>query len=144
MPSFGSVATAVTVVAGLAGGVAVVGSSASAAPETPAAPRAASAHAGHHDAAASALVTVAARTATVKVVDHEFVPSKLSVKAGTTVKWVWGGRSRHNARAAKGPVTFDSGLKLTGTYSRKLTKKGSYLVVCDPHLPHMKMTIKVW
>ncbi|MEV4420980.1 plastocyanin/azurin family copper-binding protein [Patulibacter sp. NPDC049589] len=90
-----------------------------------------------------ALVEVATKTTTVEVIDHRFVPATLSVRAGTTVKWVWGNRSRHNARAAKGPITFDSGPKLTGAFKKKLTKKGTYLVVCDPHLPCVKMTIKV-
>jgi len=100
-------------------------------------------HAGHHQGSGKAVTAHASRTVTVQVVDHAFKPSKLSIKRGTTVKWVWKGRSKHNARAAKGPTKFDSGLKLKGSYKRKLTKKGSYLIVCDPHLPHMKMTIRV-
>ncbi|WP_026910355.1 cupredoxin domain-containing protein [Patulibacter minatonensis] len=142
MPSAGSAATAVVVLAGFAGGAAVLGTSASAAPD--AGPSSVtSGHLAHHDDSASPLVTVAARTATVKIVDNRFVPSNLSVRKGTKVKWVWAGRGTHNARAASGPTRFDSGLRSSGSYSRTLSKKGTYTVVCDPHLPHMKMKIKV-
>jgi plastocyanin len=102
--------------------------------------------------AASAAVTVAAgalaipafaATKTVQVKDNKFVAKSITVSKGTTVKWVWKGNAPHNVKVTKGPAKFASTVKTKGTYSKKLTKKGTYTLICTIHQPDMRMTIKV-
>jgi plastocyanin len=140
MPSARLLATGFTVAAGVVGTVAIVGGPAVAADEP------AGAHAGHGGVRAAAnapMVVSKAKTTSVRLVDYAFKPSRLTVRRNTTVRFVWTGRDSHNARVTKGPAKFNSGFKTSGSYTRKLTKKGTYTIVCDPHLPDMKMTVVV-
>ncbi len=102
-------------------------------------------HAAHAGAPTAArAVTTHARTVTVRVRDDVFSPKRLTVRRGTTVRWVWQGRMAHNVRVRSGPARFDSGLRTTGRYRRTLTRRGTYRIVCDPHLAlGMTMTIVV-
>jgi plastocyanin len=86
--------------------------------------------------------SLGAGTKTVSVKDNVFAPKSLSVKKGTTIRWVWKGKAPHNVHVTKGPQKFTSPVKTKGSYSRKLTKKGSYTMVCTIH-NGMKMTVKV-
>jgi plastocyanin len=83
-----------------------------------------------------------AATKTVTVKDVFYSPRSLTVGKGTTVKWVWRGKLRHEVFVTRGPAKFHSPLKAKGTYSRRLTRKGTYTIVCRIH-PGMGMTIKV-
>jgi plastocyanin len=79
-----------------------------------------------------------AATKTVAVGDNWFVKNTtgtptVTVKKGTTVKWVWKGDSQHNVHAVSGPATFASALKTSGSFKRKLSKKGTYKLICDKH-----------
>ena len=85
----------------------------------------------------------ASKTKTVSVKDDFFGVSSLTVKKGTTVKWVWAGESPHNVNVTKGPKKFRSDIMESGTYSRKLKKAGTYSLVCTVHQPDMKMTLVV-
>jgi plastocyanin len=86
-----------------------------------------------------------AKTRNVKVGDNFFIrPSgvpKISVKKGTTVRWNWTGRHSHNV-VGSGPASFQSSVKTSGHYAKKLKKAGSYTVICSIHAG-MKMKIKV-
>ncbi len=79
---------------------------------------------------------------TVVVKDNLFAPASVTVAKGATVTWVWRGRAGHNVHVARGPAKFTSPTKVSGSWSRKLTKKGSYAIVCTIHAG-MKMTVKV-
>jgi plastocyanin len=95
-------------------------------------------------AAAGALAVPAlAATKSVQVKDNKFVASSITVKKGTTVKWVWKGKAPHDVAVTKGPAKFKSSVKTSGSFSKKLTKKGTYSIVCTIHAPGMKMTVKV-
>lgn len=99
-------------------------------------------------AVAALAVPAFAVTRTVKVGDNYFVrkgsPSTVTVKRGTTVKWIWGGKSAHNVTVLRGPVKFHSATQTKGTFSRKLTRKGVYSIVCTIHQAlGQKMTLKV-
>jgi plastocyanin len=95
-------------------------------------------------AAAGALAVPAlAATKSVQVKDNKFVAKSITVKKGTTVKWVWKGEAPHDVAVTKGPAKFKSSVKTSGSFSKKLTKKGTYSIVCTIHAPGMKMTIKV-
>jgi plastocyanin len=94
-------------------------------------------------AGALAVPTFGAGTKTVTVKDNVFAPTTVTVRRGTTVKWVWKGKAPHNVKVTKGPAKFASSTKTKGSYSRRLTKKGTYTIVCTIHAPGMKMTLKV-
>jgi plastocyanin len=89
----------------------------------------------------------AAATKNVKVGDDYFVrsgnPPTVTVKRGTTVKWNWRGSRRHNVVVQSGPVRFQSALKRSGSYRRKMKRVGTYRIVCSIHMPDMAMTLKV-
>jgi plastocyanin len=82
-------------------------------------------------------VPALAATKTVAVGDNYFVSDggvpKVTVKKGTTVKWVWKGDRKHNVHAISGPAKFASALKTSGSYSKKMTRKGTYKIICDKH-----------
>ena len=73
----------------------------------------------------------------VKVGDNYFVRASgvptVTVSKGTTVKWVWKGKSPHNVKVTKGPVKFGSSSMTRGSYSRKMKQKGTYTIVCTVH-----------
>lgn len=94
-------------------------------------------------AAGALAVPALAATKTVQVKDNKFVAKSITVKKGTTVKWVWKGSAPHDVSVTKGPTRFKSSVKTSGTFSKKLTKAGTYSIVCTIHAPSMKMTIKV-
>jgi plastocyanin len=94
-------------------------------------------------AGALAVPSSGAGTRSVSVKDNIFSPKSVTVSKGTTVRWVWKGKAFHNVRAYKGPARFNSGVKKKGSYSRKLTKRGTYRLICDIHSAAMKMTVKV-
>jgi plastocyanin len=98
-------------------------------------------------AVAGAIVVPAlAATHTVKVADNFFVkrgkPPTITVAKGTTVTWIWRGKSLHNVVVASGPAKFHSSLKTKGSFSRRLTRAGRYRIVCAVH-SEMKMTVVV-
>src|SRR3954454_3797655 len=84
-----------------------------------------------------------AATKTVQVKDNKFVSNSITVKKGTTVKWIWKGDAPHNVKVTKGPAKFTSSVKTSGSFKKKLTKKGTYSIICTIHAPGMKMKIKV-
>jgi plastocyanin len=70
----------------------------------------------------------AGSTESVSVRDNRFSPSTVSISRGETVKWVWRGRSRHNV-VGRG---LNSGLKGSGTYSRRISSSRSYRCTIHP------------
>ena len=84
----------------------------------------------------------------VKIGDDYFVrsgrPPTVTVKKGATVQWNWTGSRQHNVVATrKGRTRFQSALKRGGSYTRKLTRRGTYQIVCSIHQPDMRMTLVV-
>jgi plastocyanin len=94
-------------------------------------------------AGAIAVPALAASSKTVQVKDNKFVANKITVRKGTTVKWVWKGQAPHNVTVTKGPAKFHSKTVVKGSFSKKLTKAGTYTILCTIHAPGMKMTITV-
>jgi plastocyanin len=95
-------------------------------------------------AAISASPASAART--IRLGDDWFVrdgsPTSVSVSRGTVVRWRWTGRNQHNV-VARGPARFQSSLKRSGTFRRKMTRRGRYRIICSIHQPDMRMTLRV-
>jgi plastocyanin len=94
-------------------------------------------------AAGALAIPALAATKTVQVKDNVFVAKKITVRKGTTVKWVWRGKAPHNVKVTKGPAKFGSKTQVKGSFSKKLTKKGTYSILCTIHAPGMRMTITV-
>jgi plastocyanin len=94
-------------------------------------------------AAGAFAIPALAATKSVQVKDNVFVAKSITVKKGTTVKWVWKGKAAHNVTVTKGPAKFHSTTQVKGSFSKKLTKAGTYTILCTIHAPGMKMTVKV-
>src|SRR4051794_15015043 len=98
-------------------------------------------------AAAKAAAT-ASSVKTVKIWDNYFSASKLTVRSGTTIRWVWadGLTNTHDVMLAKHPrgvKPFMSEYAAGGySFKRMLTKSGTYTFKCDLH-EGMHMTVVV-
>ena len=85
---------------------------------------------------------------TVRVGDNYFVrPAGVpTVKAskGTTVTWRWRGSAPHNVTVTRGPQRFRSATKTSGSFSRRIRKRGPYTIVCTIHgAADMSMNLRV-
>ncbi len=103
-------------------------------------------------AAAFATLTAApastATTRSVTVGDNYFVrdgsAQTLSVRKNTRVKWLWRGNSPHNVKVSRGPVRFSSRTMTTGSYSKIMTRTGTYKIFCSVHgSSDQSMTLRV-
>jgi plastocyanin len=98
--------------------------------------------------AATLLVAVPAisKRRSVEVDDNYFVregsPPTVRVKRNDTVVWVWEGSNPHNVTVTSGPARFNSRTQSSGTYRRKVTRRGSYGIVCTIHAG-MAMRLRV-
>ena len=94
-----------------------------------------------------AAAPAAGATRNVKIGDDYYVragsPPTVTVTRGTTVRWNWRGNRQHNVVVRSGPASFQSALKRSGSYSRKMRRAGTYKIVCSIHAPDMAMTLKV-
>jgi len=77
----------------------------------------------------------AASATSVRVTDGAFKPGTITVSRGTTVAWRFVGRKRHRLSVLHGPVKFKSPLMKRGTFRKKLTRPGTYHIICTRH-PH--------
>jgi plastocyanin len=93
--------------------------------------------------AGTALFAIPALAATKSVAlkDDKFAPKSVTVRKGTTLKFVWRGKHPHNVVVASGPKKFRSKTQIKGTFKAKLTKKGTYRIHCEIH-PGMNLTVK--
>ena len=83
---------------------------------------------------------------TIKLGDNYFVKpggATITVKRGTTVTWRWSGSAPHNVTVSRGPARFASRTQTRGSFSRRLTKRGSYSLICTIHGPAMTMKLRV-
>jgi plastocyanin len=100
-------------------------------------------------AAASAVLATQALAATrsVKLGDDYFVRKgstpTVTVKKGTKVTWRFAGKDMHNVVVTKGPAKFHSSYKSSGTFSKRVTRTGTYTIVCSIHQPDMRMKLRV-
>lgn len=73
---------------------------------------------------------------TVSVKDNFFSPKSVTVSKGSSVKWVWKGKAKHNVTASG----FGSKTQRSGTFSHRFNKTTS--VFCTIH-GGMTMKVKV-
>lgn len=94
---------------------------------------------------AFALAAAPTGAATTKTVNWVIQPVQtLSVKTGTTVKWVWTSGPHNVVVKDSTKALFWSGaLKTRGTYSHRFTKAGTYRIICDLHDATMIQTLTV-
>jgi plastocyanin len=79
----------------------------------------------------------------VEVDDNYFAPRTVAVHRGDRVVWAWEGRNPHNVTVSRGPVKFRSDTQKSGRYTKRLTRRGTYKIVCTLHRPSMRMTLRV-
>lgn len=105
-------------------------------------------------AAAPGLVLAAGSTAKgktrkVTVNDNYYGPHKLTVHVGDTIDWVWAPDESdvHDVKLASGPKgarKFQSDALAAGDhFKRRLTRAGTYKIICTFHEEEMSMTITV-
>jgi plastocyanin len=86
---------------------------------------------------AAAAPPAAAATVKVKVGDNYFVRDgavpTVRVSKGTRVKWVFRGDSPHNVKVDRGPVSFGSSTMTSGSFAKKVRRKGTYRLYCSVH-----------
>ena len=92
--------------------------------------------------AAAFAVPALAATKSISVADDVFKPKSTTVSKGTTVRFRWTGKNPHNVVRTSGPSFSQIGTRTKGSVSRKLSKKGTYKLVCSIH-PGMNLTIRV-
>jgi plastocyanin len=92
-----------------------------------------------------AAVPALSKRRTVEVDDNYFVrqgsPPTVRVNRNDTIVWEWEGRNPHNVTVTSGPVRFKSRTQSSGSYRKKVTRAGSYRIVCTVHAG-MRMTLK--
>ena len=88
-------------------------------------------------------VSALAATKTISVGDDVFSPKSVSIAKGTTVRWVWRGRHRHNVTVVAGPAKFSSPTQRKGSYSRRLSRTGTYRIICTIHGAKQSLSIRV-
>lgn len=99
-------------------------------------------------AAAFPAAAFGASTKKVQVGDDYYGPTKVTVKPGTKIKWSWlaDNSNSHDVKLSSAPKGFKKFKSASAasdySYSKKLTKKGTYKIVCTLHHT-MKMTIVV-
>jgi len=76
-------------------------------------------------------------TRSIKVGDNYFVRASgvptITVKKGTKVTWRFKGHNLHTVVVSSGPTKFRSSARSSGTFSKKLTRKGTYRIYCSIH-----------
>ena len=94
-------------------------------------------------ALAAAAPAQAGKVATVDLGTSYYAPAKLTVKKGDKVRFKWNPSfDMHDVNVKSGPQRFNSPLQASGTWTRRFTKPGKYVLYCSQH-SDMGMTLKV-
>lgn len=81
--------------------------------------------------------------AEVRIKDYKFVPEKITVKAGTTVKWVNDEKRASHSVWFRAERLADSGRLFNGeSWERKFDQPGVHPYTCEPH-PEMNAVVEV-
>jgi plastocyanin len=94
-------------------------------------------------ALAAAAPAQAGKVAKVDLGTSYYAPAKLTIKRGAKVRFVWNPSfDMHDVNVKSGPQRFHSPLQASGTWTRKFTKPGKYVLYCSQH-NDMGMTLVV-
>lgn len=86
---------------------------------------------------------LAAKTVEVGIANYQFTPAEITIKAGTTVRWVNREKRASHSVFFTGPDGFESERLFPGeSYSRRFAKPGRYPYTCGPH-PEMLGVVEV-
>ena len=73
----------------------------------------------------------------VTVGDNYFVKKSgtptVTVTKGTTVTWRFTGKLPHTVKVKSGPAKFTSSAKRSGSFAKKVSKAGTYRIICTIH-----------
>jgi Stress up-regulated Nod 19 len=75
--------------------------------------------------------------------DFRYGHQRLSVRRGTTFRWRFLGRERHDVTLASGPVGFASPSVASGSFSFRFSRPGTYRLFCSLHPTRMTQIIRV-
>lgn len=79
----------------------------------------------------------------VKIADYKFVPDKLTIKPGTTVKWLnQEKRTSHSVHFGKEGLAESDRMFPGESWQRTFDKLGTYPYTCGPH-PEMTGVVEV-
>ena len=93
--------------------------------------------------AAAAGPASAGKVAAVELGTSYYAPAKLTVKKGDKVRFKWNPSfDLHDVNVKSGPQKFHSPLQASGTWTRRFTKPGKYVLYCSQH-SDMGMTLVV-
>lgn len=70
---------------------------------------------------------------TVAVQDNVFVPASITIDAGQSVTWQWGGSNQHNVTWVVTSGAGNSATQSSGSYTRTFDAPGSYDYYCSIH-----------
>ncbi len=95
---------------------------------------------------AFAATALAAGVRIIKVGDFFFVKDTnhtptVHVAKGRTITWKWVGTEDHNVTVIRGPAKFHSRTMDHGTFTKKVTKPGTYLIECTIHGFKMRLVV---
>jgi plastocyanin len=83
-------------------------------------------------------------TVKVKVGDDFFSVRRLTIKRGSTVKWVWPSGGTNDPHTVSDASDRWSSQEMTsGSYTHRFTKAGSYLILCRVHPDQMRIKVTV-
>ena len=93
---------------------------------------------------AALAVPAFAATRTVSVgPKFRFGPQTINLHRGDTIRFVWRGRLFHDVVRRSGPRFRNIGLRRRGTFRRRFTRRGTYVLICRIHQPGMRLTVHV-
>ena len=92
---------------------------------------------------AAPAILAAGPTVDVIIVDYQYRPARLAVKAGTTVRWINQEKRTTHSVLFTGPGGFESERFFPGdSWERRFDQPGLYPYTCGPH-PEMKGLVEV-
>jgi hypothetical protein len=77
------------------------------------------------------------------VVDFTYEHQRIQLRRGATFTWRFLGPSRHDVTLVSGPVGFSAPWTLTGSFSHRFTRPGTYRLFCSLHPARMTQEIVV-
>jgi hypothetical protein len=75
--------------------------------------------------------------------DFRYGHQRLSLPRGTTFRWRFLGRERHDVTLASGPVGFASDSRSSGSFSFRFGRAGTYRLFCSLHPTRMTQIVTV-
>jgi Tol biopolymer transport system component/plastocyanin len=91
-------------------------------------------------------LTPPASPTTVLVSDNAFLAAQggaVHARVGDLLRWRWQTTSSHNVTVIRGPERFAATTRNHGTFTHRVTRPGTYTIVCTLHEPGMTYTLEV-